>query len=352
MNEKRPTLKTIADEVGVSRTTVSNAYNRPAELSDELRREILEVATRLGYPGPDPAARRLRTGTSSTVGVVFTRHVAAALFDPTAVVLMRGIAAACETTSLALTLLPGDGPNAEELIRSAAVDGFIVYSVPAGAPGVEAVRHRRVPTVTVDEPRFELPGTGHISVTDFEGARMAADHLLGLQHRRITVLTGVLCADAEAGQAPFETAVTDSRVVRDRLDGYRRACDDHGVAATSLRLYSALDNTPAAARSAAAAVLASEERPTAILALTDQLALAVLAEAAHRSIDVPRELSVVGFDDVPRASVATPELTTVRQPLFEKGRLALRMLRDEALGAIELPTELVVRNSTAPAVVT
>ena len=182
MNEKRPTLQTIADEVGVSRTTVSNAYNRPEELTDELRLQILEVAARLGYPGPDPAARRLRMGRTSTVGVVFTKHVAEALFDPTAVVLMRGIATACETTSLALTLLPGDGPNAEELIRNAAVDGFIVYSVPATAPGIEAVRRRRLPTVTVDEPRFDLPGAGYVTVTDAQGARAAADHLLDLGH--------------------------------------------------------------------------------------------------------------------------------------------------------------------------
>ncbi len=348
MNEKRPTLQTIADAVGVSRTTVSNAYNRPDELTDELRREILAVAARLGYPGPDPAARRLRTGSSSAVGVVFPQHVADALFDPTAVVLMRGIATACETTSLSLTLLPGDGPNAEALIRGAAVDGFIVYSAPNGSAGVEAVMRRRVPTVTVDEPRFEQAGTGYVGVTDAEGAESAAEHVLELGHRQITILTGPLHRGGPRGHLPYESAETDSRVVRDRLGGYGRACHAHGLPPSALRLFVAADHTPDAARSAAASVLAAAERPTAILALTDQLALAVLAEAAHRSIDVPRELSVVGFDDVPRASVATPALTTVRQPLFEKGRLALRMLRDEALGAVELPTELVVRDSTAP----
>lgn len=352
MADKRPTLQTIADAVGVSRTTVSNAYNRPGELTEELRLKILEVAARLGYAGPDPAARRLRTGRRAAVGVVFPQHVADALFDPTAVVLMRGIATACETSSLSLTLLPGDGPNAETLIRDAGVDGFIIYSAPAGSAGVEAVLRRRVPTVTVDEPRFDTTGAGYVGVTDFEGARVAAEHIIELGHRDITVLSGPLHREGAGGHVSFETATTDSRVVRDRLDGYRRACVDHAVAPSTVHLFAAADHTPEAARSAAASMLAAARRPTAILALTDQLALAVLAEAAHRSIDVPRELSVVGFDDVPRASVATPALTTVRQPLFEKGRLALRMLHDEALGAVELPTELVVRDSTAPVVVT
>lgn len=352
MTDKRPTLQTIADAVGVSRTTVSNAYNRPGELTEELRQKIFDVATQLGYAGPDPAARRLRTRNRSAVGVVFPQHVADALFDPTAVVLMRGIATACENTSLSLTLLPGEGPNAETLIRDADVDGFIIYSAPSGSAGVEAVMRRRMPTVTVDEPRFEATGAGYVGVTDSEGARVAAEHVLELGHRDITVLSGPLHHDGPHGDVPFESATTDSRVVRDRLDGYRRACVDHGVAPSTMRLFAAVDHTPEAARSAAASVLAAAHRPTAILALTDQLALAVLAEAAHRSVDVPRALSVVGFDDVPRASVAAPALTTVRQPLFEKGRLALRMLHDEALGAVELPTALVVRDSTAPVVVT
>jgi DNA-binding LacI/PurR family transcriptional regulator len=341
----RPTLQTIADAVGVSRTTVSNAYNRPGELTDALREEILATAARLGYAGPDPAARRLRTGKSQTIGVVFTNSVTSALFDPTAVVLMRGIAAACETTALALTLLPGAADTAA-LIRNAAVDGFIVYSV--SGDGVAPVLERKLPTVVVDEPRIGEAAVGYVGVDDTAGARAAAEHVLALGHRRITVLAGPL-GDGHTGFVPPDGVFPASRVVRDRLEGYRSACEAHGVPWSEVRLFAAAGQTPSDARGAASSVLAAKDPCTAVLAMTDQLALAVLNEAAHRSIDVPRQLSVVGFDDVPRASVASPSLTTVRQPLFEKGRLALRMLRDEALGVVVLPTELVVRDSTAPA---
>lgn len=345
---RRPTLQTVADAVGVSRTTVSNAYNRPAELGAELRRRILATAEELGYPGPDPAARRLRTGTTETIGVVFTQSVTAALFDPTAVVLMRGIAAACETTALSLTLLPGDEDGGPDLVGRAAVDGFIVYSVPSTNRTVEAVRARHLPTVTVDEPRFDEPGVGYVGVADREGARSAAEHLLGLGHRDIVLLSGP--SGGGAGFVEGGTMSDVSRVVRDRLDGFHTAFDAYHVAWAGVRRFVAEGNTPAAARRAAAQVLTASRLPTAVLALNDQLALAVIEEAAHRSIEVPHALSVVGFDDVPRASVVTPGLTTVRQPLFEKGRLALRMLRDDSLGAVVLPTELVVRGSTAPAV--
>lgn len=349
-DQHKPTLQTVADEVGVSRTTVSNAYNRPGELTDELRTRILETAERLGYPGPDPAARNLRTGSTETIGVVFTESLSEAFRDATSVALLRGIAAASENTDVSLLLLPvgtSAGPETSS-IRNASVDGFILYSMPEQSPAVEAVKARRLPTVTVDEPQLGGRAAGHIGIDDEGAAYAIASHVLDLGHRSVAVLAGRTGQPAEPG--PVDEAQrtgTASRVLVDRFKGYERAFADHDLAWKDVVLYQAGANNPGAARRAAAALLAAH-RPTAVLAANDQLALAVINEAAYRGIDVPGQLSVAGFDDVPRASVATPALTTVRQPLVEKGRLALRMLRDEALGTIELPTEVVIRSSTRP----
>ena len=351
-SRSKPTLQTVADAVGVSRTTVSNAYNRPGQLTDVLRKRILFTAEELGYPGPDPAARKLRTGTTATVGVVFTESLSEAFRDATSVALLRGVAAASENTEVSLLLLPVGraGDDAANAIRNASVDGFIVYSVPENCPAIDAVVSRRLPIITVDEPRLPLQTAGHIGIDDEEGAYEIAAHLLALGHRRLTVLVGRIGHDHPAGWVNLAgQAVAESRVIRDRIAGYRRAVETAKMDWSHVGVYTSGANNPQAARQSAAAVLSLDTVPTAILAASDQLALAVLNEAAYRGIAVPDALSVAGFDDVPRASVANPALTTVRQPLVEKGKLALRMLRDEAMGDIRLPTEVVTRASTGAA---
>ncbi|MDQ4045616.1 MAG: LacI family transcriptional regulator, partial [Chloroflexota bacterium] len=125
----QPTLKTIADYLGVSRTTVSNAYSRPDQLTPELRDKILTTAKALGYAGPNPAARTLRRGTSRTVGVLYTEQLTFAFTDPAAVAFLRGISEVCAERSYSLQLIPtppGD-VSAVDLGRDAVVDGFIVY---------------------------------------------------------------------------------------------------------------------------------------------------------------------------------------------------------------------------------
>lgn len=341
-NRPSPTLQTIADAMGVSRTTVSNAYNRPDQLTAELRERILAVADELGYAGPHPSARSLRTGTAGAIGVVLTGSLSYAFSEPTAVAFLRGLAIAGEDADLGLLLLPApkDGHLETAAIRNAGVDGFVVYSVHEDHPAIEQVRERRLPTVIVDEPDVGAE-TAYVGIDDFEGARQAGAHLAGLGHTQVAVVTGD--DDLSRGE-PL------SAVVRARLDGYRAAWEEAGLDWSSVGLHSAGENSPAAARQAAARLLGSAERPTGILATSDQLALGVLLEAASLGLDVPGELSVVGFDDIPRASVSNPPLTTVRQPLFEKGKVAMRLLENAAGDLrVELPIELITRSSTGPA---
>lgn len=346
-----PTLQTIADVMGVSRTTVSNAYNRPDQLTAELRERIFAVADELGYAGPNPSARSLRRGTTGAIGVVLTGTLAYAFAQPTAVAFLRGMAEAGEDADLGLLLLPARRSDAAETgaIRNAMVDGFVMYSVPPDHPAVQVVTDRRLPTVTVNEPDLGT-GSAYIGIDNEAGAAMAAQHLLDLGHRDIAVVTSTLRLDGYSGRVDGarRRAITDA-IRSQRLGGYERSLAAAGIEWNDVTIYEAGENTPQAARASAAAILENEQ-PTAILATSDQLALGVLLEAAARDLRVPDELSVVGFDDVPRASVSNPPLTTIRQPLFEKGRIAVRMLENLAGDLrVELPIEFMERRSTGPA---
>ncbi|MCO6008977.1 LacI family DNA-binding transcriptional regulator [Actinoallomurus purpureus] len=346
---ERVTLQTIADRVGVSRTTVSNAFSRPDQLNEELRRRILEVAGELGYPGPHPAARTLRRGRAGVIGVVFTETLSYAFADSYAVGFLRGLASVAEQSGTGVHLIGWPSPDlAEEVIGDAVVDGFCLFS-PEGHPLVETVLRRRLPVVTVDYPYVE--GVPFVGIEDRAAARRAAEHVLGLGHRRVAVLgvqpvVGRTNRDWLDLDRPGDLRFGAGRA---RLAGYRDACEDAGLEWKDVVL-DRTANDRELARRAAARLLDADPRPTAVLAPTDEVAFAVLDVAAQRGIEVPRELSVIGFDDVPAAAPAG--LTTVRQPITEKGTTAGRLLveppRGEAAPCVIMPTELVVRRTTAP----
>ncbi len=300
------TLKTIAETVGVSRTTVSNAYNRPDQLAPELRDRILGTARRMGYPGPDPAARRLRSGRRDAVGLLLADGLASAFDDPATVILLQGVARATEEAGLAMLVLPAGGDG----VQDAVVDAFCLYALAADHPTVAAAQERGVPLVVVDEPR--IPGHAYVGIDDRLGGRLAAEHLLELGHRRFAIAPAGGAAGAQ------------------RLSGYRDALEAAGLDWGDVPRAVAFDG---------------QERPTAVLAAGDRLALGVIEAAREAGVRVPQDLSVVGFDDIPAA--ARSHLTTVRQPLSEKGEIAGRLLTERADREVILPVELVVRGSTA-----
>ena len=321
----RVTLNTIAEAVGVSRTTVSNAYNRPDQLTPELRDRILGTARELGYAGPDPAARRLRSGRRDSVGLLVTEGLSSTFADPASVLLLQGIARATEDAGVALLVVPERGG-----VLDAVVDAFCLYSMAAEHPNVAAARQRGLPLVVVDEPR--LAGHAFVGVEHRHGARLAAEHLLALGHRRFAMLT----------------AQTRRGVHRERLAGYRDALDAAGVAWQDLPCFELPADLPERGLEAARAALAADPPPTALIAATDQLALGALEAAREAGMRVPEDVSVVGFDDVPGAAWSRPALTTVRQPLLEQGEVAGRLLSGAGDGReVILPVELVVRGSTA-----
>ena len=347
------TLQTVADRVGVSRTTVSNAYNRPDQLGDNLRDRILQAAKELGYRGPDAAGRMLRTGRMGAIGLLFTEDLRFVFTDPDTTQFMRGVAETSALAGTGLTLLPvplGVDVN-DTALPYTAVDGYLVFSVPSDHPALETVLRRGKPIVVVDEPDLER-ATSFVGIDDRSGAKMAAEHLLGLGHRKIGVLLGRLSLDENPGpRSRADVHEASVRIARDRLQGYEDALVDRAVDPESLVVWEAGGNDPDSGRHAALEMLDRHRELTALLCFSDQLAIGAAQAGLRLGRRLPDQLSIVGFDDIPRAATWDPPLTTVRQPLVDKGRMAAELLMqtvaDGGTRRIELPIELVVRASTA-----
>jgi DNA-binding LacI/PurR family transcriptional regulator len=350
----RLTLLTLAQDLGVSRATVSNAYNRPDQLSPALRERILARAAELGFAGPDPMARGLRRGRVGAVGVLVDEGLSRAFSDPAVVVLLDGLARELQTDGVGLLLHAGraDGEDPLRAIQDAAVDAWVVLSMPDGHPAVAAVRTRNRPLVVLDQPA--LPGVPLVGVDDAAGAAAAVAHLLALGHRRLGVLTMPLRPDRRDGPADAaRQAGATYQVMRRRLAGAASAAAEAGLPWVDVSVVESAANDPDAGARAIAEVLVGNGAPTAVFACSDQLALGVLRAARAAGLHVPEELSVVGFDDSPAARFADPPLTTVRQPLRDRGQevgvLVRALLRGEVAPAPgTAPVHLVVRSSTAP----
>jgi DNA-binding LacI/PurR family transcriptional regulator len=351
--DRRPGVVAVARAAGVSASTVSNAFNRPERLSPELRERVLCAAAELGYGGPDPVARSLRSGRAGALGVVFRKPLAEAFEDPATARLLRGVSDATDPEQLAVVLVPGlpdEGQSVAPAVRNAAVDGLIVYSVPGDDPLVAATARRRVPTVIVDSPApADLPAdieAGFLGIDDEAAAETAVRHLLELGHRSLGILSLGLSAYARPGPADLDVqAAATASVPKARLRGCRRAVDAARLDWPGVPVEQSPANSLESGRARAHALLDRAPGVTALFAFSDPLALGARMAARERGLSVPGDLSIVGFDDTAPAS---EDLTSVHQPLRDKGRLAAELLLGPGwAGRSELlPTSLVRRGST------
>ena len=177
------TLQSIADRVGVSRMTVSNAFSRPDQLSADLRARILTAADELGYVGPDPAARALARGRTGAVGLLINGSLSEAFEDAVSAEFLASVADALAGQGMALTLLPSSTDQTFVPARDVAVDGALVYICDPTSPDIGWLERRNIPVVVVDHNVRD--GVASVNVDDRGGARLAAQHLVELGHRRI-----------------------------------------------------------------------------------------------------------------------------------------------------------------------
>lgn len=335
---KRPTLAMVADAAGVSLPTASKVLNGRGDVSATTRARVEEVLREFGYV---PQAGRRVIAPARVVDLVFDD-----LVSPYSLELLRGVteAGAEAGVDVVVTRLPDAehrGPLTPEntwaqRLKSSGREGLIVVTSELSLAQVEGFARAGLALVVIDPlnlPRVEVTSVG---ATNWMGGVAATEHLLGLGHRRIGFAGGPV--QASCSQA--------------RLGGYRAALDSGGVRPDpELVLHGAFHYRDGLEMGTK--LLELPDPPTAVFAASDATALGVMEAIRRRGLRVPDDLSVVGFDDTVMASVATPALTTIRQPLEDMGRVALRtllrLIAGETLDShhVELATNLVVRGSTA-----
>ncbi|CAM5739577.1 LacI family DNA-binding transcriptional regulator [Mycolicibacterium aubagnense] len=356
---RRATLASLAAELKVSRTTISNAYNRPDQLSPELRERVLAAAKQMGYPGPDPVARSLRTRKAGAFGLIITESLNYSFRDPAALDFVAGLAESCEEAGQGL-LLVAAGPNRSvedgtAAVLSAGVDGFVVYAASDDDPYLPVVQQRGVPIVIVDQPK-DVQGASRVCIDDRAAMRGIAEYVVGLGHREIGLLTMRLGRDWPHGDA--QSAVADPErltsqhfhVQRERILGVRDAMSGAGLNPDALTVVETFEHLPSSGGAAAAVALQANPRITALMCTADVLALSAMDHLRSRGIYVPGQMTVTGFDGVPEARARG--LTTVDQPSLEKGRRAGYLLNNPPRSGIPvievLDTELVRGRTSGP----
>jgi alanine racemase len=339
----RPRIADVAREAGVSKTAVSFAFNSPDRLAPDTAIRIREVAEQLGYT-PHPVARMLTQRQTLTIGVLTPQALSVIFSNPFFGAFSEGVAGAAEASGYALHFIsPLHGSLAGAMSR-ATVDGVVAIGLSDDHPEVEQIRRAGVPIVLVDSTA--LPEHGSVEIDDVGGARAAAEHLIGLGHRNVLVI-GV--------EPPAPSVAMDpDGVTSRRLRGYREAFAAAGLNIPDDRVVVG----PASIDGGIAALNRAWEdgvRPTAVLAMSDAMAIGAMRALRDMHLSIPADVSVVGFDDIDLAPHVDPPLTTVHQPIRRKGEEAVRLLltvvhRRELASPehLRLETRLIVRGSTGP----
>jgi len=322
----RVKLSDVAARAGVSVATVSKVVNGRYGVSKDTIDLVQGVIDELGYVG-NLSAASLRSASTNVLGILV------ADFEPYSAEIIKGAATVTRGTAWELLAHAGGETHGWERRSIARLGGTLIDGAVVVTPTTSEV-NLIVPAVAID-PHYGPNQMPTVDADSYGGATAAVKHLIGLGHSRIAFIGG-------------RSELDSSRL---RENGYRDAMATAGLDVPDAYVRESRYD-PDAAEAIALEMLALPERPTAIFAANDVTAIRVLGAARMLGIRVPQDLSVVGFDDVPQAALASPPLTTVRQPLGAMGEAAMHMLLDLLAGKerethVRMPTELVVRASTA-----
>ena len=337
MVPQRATIKDVAKQAGVSIKTVSRVINDEPYVRDSTRQRVLQAIDSLGYVVSQPA-RRLSSGHSYTIGLIF--HNASWHY------LQRVLRGVIETTrnqgGYSALLHPCDTNCRDDiqeilnLVNQSMVDGFIFTPpVDNDTELIEKLQQLNVPFVrlTPQDRKSPLP---YVTATDLQGAFEMTNYLIGLGHHRIGYIHG-----------PVE-----QRAAHDRFEGYKQALAKSNIAFDPNLVQQGNDLFDAGYQ-AAIQLLELHTHPSAIFCNNDEMAAGAISAISKRGFQIPRDISVAGFDDIPLSHQIWPPLTTVKQPIFEIAETAtnhlIRMLSGEEMDHLyhELSTNLVIRESTA-----
>lgn len=334
-----PTIKDVAREAGVSIATVSYVLNnKPVSVSEETRRLVWEAVERIGYT-PNITARNLRASQSRLIGYAW-HEVPRDQINPVLDRFTYFLAQSAEAAGyhiLTFTYPPLDPlPVYDDLIRTRRVDGFVVSGTNLDDPRIAYLIHQQVPFVSFGRSTSNWP-FAWVDTDGMAGFRVATQYLIELGHRHISFLGWPPPSLAGAHRiSGYHDALQEARLTPGPI-WYGRNSEEAGR--ETLQQWMALSAT---------------ERPTALLVVSDMMAIGVLNEAEHHGVEIGHELSVIGFDDAPPSRYLRPALTTLRQPIAEIAQAVIDLLEVQLSRAGSkdvhrlLAPELVVRQSTGP----
>ncbi|WP_458526115.1 LacI family DNA-binding transcriptional regulator [Onishia taeanensis] len=339
----RITLKDLARELGVSTASISNAFNRPDQLSPRLRERILSEAERLGYSGPDAKARSLRTGRSRIIAVVLAETLTYSLNDAVASELLAGVAEVLDAHGHTLLLLSGRQHVSQVPGSANIADGFIVYGLMPSLKVLSDLPAHR-PMVAVD---FDIAGRPSVHIDNEPACYAIARHALTTPARRPGIINLRLTETPCNGRITpdYRLLAAEHTITRSRLAGFHRAFEEHGIAPAEVPMWNIEENTFEVCAPVIEAILDApdDERPDLLLCMSDRIALTVLTLAERRGLRIPEDLRLTGFDGIAEGQNRGPRLTTIRQDSVEKGRSAARMILGLAPGDhCLLHTELIL----------
>lgn len=344
---KKLTIKDVARILEVSTATVSNAFNRPDQLSEALRERILEECKKLGYVGPSAAGRYLRTGRSGVVGVVLTDSLSYSMSDYVASHFLAGLAEVFDEAHLNMLLLSARDmdQSGRQRQHESMVDGYIAYGmITADGRTYEHLLRQQKRLIVVDNhiegyPSINVDNRGAAN----EIARYALRHkpenlaILGLRVTSFPRISRLTQEDID--NAPDSISI-------DRLNGYFDAIKEADIELPVDRIWNIPLNTHRWAYQAAREALNTVPRPDLLLCMSDVIAIATLQTALQMGLRVPEDIRIVGFDGIPETQNLHPSITTVHQYSVEKGRRAARMfLEPDTSESLILPTELLIGES-------
>ncbi len=322
------TIQDVAKVANVSITTVSRVINKTPSVTAKNRLRVEEAIRKLKFK-PNISAQRLAGGKTNTIGLVIPFYPG--LFHSFyAIEIIRAIGAVCERMRMDL-LLHLSTRNA--VLNFNAVDGIVFADIIDNVAQVDEAIKQGIPSVVINR-NFEQSQVNCVYIDNKAGAYEAVNYLIGLNHKIIAHISGDL----------------NTQAASERLAGYKKALVDKGILASDKYIFKA-DYSRNSSRKAVEAIIKTDKRPTAIFVASDDMAMEAISALAEKRINVPQDISVIGFDDDPIGLFGQIRLTTVHQPLNEMCEKALETLlyliagKPVSLKNAALKPQLVIRDS-------
>lgn len=330
MNKTKISIHDVAQRAGVSITTVSRVINKVPTVNKKNQAKVEEAVAFLKYK-PNVSAQRLAKGLNNAMGLVMPGYPG--IFHSFyAVELVRGVGHACEALRLDLLFHITNGQNP---ITTSNVGGIIFADIIENRKQVESTLEEGIPCMVINNIVEDLD-INYVAIDNKMGGLLAVEYLIGLGHKKIATVTGNVHTQSGAH----------------RLEGYKKALQEKNIS-VRLEYIAQGDYSRRSARVAVEKILALEDRPTAIFAASDDMALEIIAFLLEKRFKVPQDISIIGFDDNPSAIYGPVALTTIQQPLFQMAEEAVKYLNAIVSGKkrapvkVILPTQLVIRESCA-----